>query len=109
MCWGRGFHGQLGSSSETYYVEDDRGIRLDNNRDAPLPVLVADGGIPLSGVLEIVGGAAHTCALIEDSGVKCWGLELYGRLGNGEIGFTLDENGDYKVYDAAAIFSCGCS
>ena len=96
LCWGRGNAGQLGSSSETYYVADD-GEYVGYNREAPLPVLVADEGIPLSGVLEIVGGLTHTCALLEDSGVKCWGHESYGRLGNGSIGYTLDEY-DTKVY-----------
>ena len=90
MLGERVINGQLGTSSETYYVEDDDEY-FGYDRDAPLPVLVEDGGIPLSGVLEIVGGAVHTCALLEDSGVKCWGWELSGRLGNGEVGFTLDE------------------
>ena len=54
LCWGNGGSGQLGSSSETYYVEDD-GEYYGYNRDAPRPVLVADGGIPLSKVLEISG------------------------------------------------------
>ena len=61
-------------------MEDDEEY-VGYNRDAPLPVLVADGGIPLSGVLEIVGGAAHTCALLEDSGVKCWGTEHAWEIG----------------------------
>ena len=83
LCWGYGSHGQLGSSSETQNIpgeEDPVGF----NRDAPLPVLVGEGGSPLSGVLEISGGVVHTCALLEDSGVKCWGSEYSGRLGNGE-------------------------
>ena len=83
LCWGHGALGQLGSSSEAQNVpgeEDPVGY----DRDAPLPVLVGEGGTPLSGVLEIGGGSGHTCALLEDSGVKCWGSEFSGRLGNGE-------------------------
>ena len=86
LCWGYGSLGQLGSSSETQNIpgeEDPVGY----NRDAPLPVLVGEGGTPLSGVLAISGGGVHTCALLEDSGVKCWGSEYSGRLGNGEENF----------------------
>jgi alpha-tubulin suppressor-like RCC1 family protein len=38
----------------------------------------------LSGVKEVYLGKSHTCALMEDSTVKCWGgLNLKGELGNG--------------------------
>ena len=85
LCWGSGSLGQLGSTSETYYVPADD-YNYGYSRDAPLPVLVGEGGVPLSGVLEISAGGTHTCALLEDSGVKCWGASYFGRLGNGEGG-----------------------
>ena len=83
LCWGYGSLGQLGSSSEAQNIPGEPDP-VGFNRDAPLPVLVGEGGAPLSGVLEISGGGVHTCALLEDSGVKCWGSKYSGRLGNGE-------------------------
>ena len=92
LCWGQGANGQLGSSSETYsYYDDDLGIIfLGVNRDTPLPVLVVEEGALLSGVVEIYVGKSHTCALLEDSGVKCWGSEFAGGLGNGSDGDFLN-------------------
>ena len=70
-CWGYGGEGRLGSSDETV------------DRPAPGAVLTESGGTPLSGVREISLGSSHTCALLEQGGVKCWGNEGDGRLGNG--------------------------
>jgi len=74
QCWGDNSSGQLG-----------------NNDTAPsaLPVDVKDttGTGVLSGVLEITAGDAHTCALLPDHTVQCWGKNTQGQLGNG---LTLD-------------------
>lgn len=34
-------------------------------------------------VIEISGGYFHTCAILEDSSVSCWGRNVYGGLGDG--------------------------
>lgn len=39
-------------------------------------------GVPLR-VLQVVGGNEHTCALTVSGGVKCWGLNGSGQLGDG--------------------------
>jgi alpha-tubulin suppressor-like RCC1 family protein len=63
-CWGANFHGYLGDNSTT-------------DRHAPVDV----SGLT-SGVAEISTGLAHTCALTTAGGVKCWGFNGQGQLGD---------------------------
>ncbi len=70
-CWGDNTFGQLGNG---------------DNAVSEVPVAVqqlADG----SGVLD--GGVFHTCSLTASGGVKCWGQNSFGQLGDGS---TTDRN-----------------
>lgn len=62
-CWGSNAAGQLGDGSATMAWE---------------PRLVA-----LTGAMQIVAGADHTCALLDDASVWCWGRNDHGQLGDG--------------------------
>ena len=64
-CWGNNSNGQLGNGSNT-------------NSNVP----VAVSSLP-SAISSIAAGNNHTCALLGAGGLKCWGYNGYGQLGNG--------------------------
>lgn len=68
-CWGWGEHGQIGDGQ---------------NSDRFTAELV--DGIPVRAV-DIAAGDAHSCAVLQDGRVQCWGWN-----GNGELGNTTLTN-----------------
>jgi alpha-tubulin suppressor-like RCC1 family protein len=75
-CWGLGSYGQLGYGNTSRIGDGD------NERLAALPAVSVT---PLSGVTtrQLVAGLYHTCALLSNDSVKCWGHAFYGELGTG--------------------------
>jgi alpha-tubulin suppressor-like RCC1 family protein len=69
-CWGYDGWGLLGDGSKPGSVAD---------------VYQPVDAKGLSGVTAVSAGGDHTCALTTGGGVKCWGHNIYGYLGNGSL------------------------
>ncbi len=64
-CWGGNHHGEVGDGART-------------DRNSPVDVV----GLT-NGVKAIASGWRHVCALMTDGGVRCWGSNHAGQLGDG--------------------------
>ena len=67
----------LGTAPAGYYLGSKQAVKvkiLDNDTNS---LSGADGGIRMIGA-----GQHHTCALFANGGVKCWGYNSHGQLGN---------------------------
>lgn len=87
-CWGFNESGQLGLGRA-----DDIGDARDE-MGANLPVVSLGAGRK---ALQVAAGDDHSCALLDDGSVKCWGENRRGQLGQGHndsIGDSPNEMGD---------------
>ena len=99
-CWGYNYYGQLGqgNTSQQGHQSNDMGESL----------AFTNLGTNLTAT-QIVAGSDHTCALISDGSVKCWGRNDYGQLGQGNSthqGQQSQQMGDYLAFtdlDGVAI------
>ena len=71
-CWGDNSYGQLG-------IEDMYRLRTPN----------AEKVIGLGRVASVTAGNEHTCALMENGHVRCWGSNFSGQVGNGTTSFWV--------------------
>jgi alpha-tubulin suppressor-like RCC1 family protein len=78
-CWGFGADGRLGYGN-TANLGDEA-----NETPADLPN-VNVGGV----VTQIAAGGSHTCALLDDGTVRCWGRNANGQLGYGNTAAVGD-------------------
>jgi alpha-tubulin suppressor-like RCC1 family protein len=82
-CWGNNGQGQLGLGLSPLEIRgDDPGEMGD-----ALPAVDLGNGRTAT---AITAGEAHTCALLDDGNVTCWGDNFAGQLGIG----TTDDRGD---------------
>jgi len=72
-CWGKNNDGQLGDGTTIDRLTPTQTSNLGTGRTA----------------VAISSGYAHTCAILDDGSVSCWGSNSYGELGDGT---TTDQN-----------------
>jgi len=70
QCWGQNTYGQLGDGATVAPSAPSR---------SPTPVTVTG----ITTAIDIEAGISHTCALLRDGTLQCWGRNDAGRLGNG--------------------------
>ena len=98
LCWGANSSGQLG-------------VPIAQVGRSSVPVRVDIGGKAIA----IAAGGAHTCAILADGKIVCWGANDRGQLGRG----TLVPTGDVKpvsppdanvtLWKAAEVITAGTS
>jgi len=67
-CWGWGGHGNLG-----------------NGGWSSSPTRVPVRSLARGGAVAIQAGSAHSCALTDGGGLRCWGWGAHGQLGDGGL------------------------
>ncbi|MDQ6779106.1 MAG: hypothetical protein M3071_23430 [Actinomycetota bacterium] len=93
ICWGSGNNGQLGYGNPY-------NVGAANTPDAAGPVDLGTG----RKAVEITAGQIHTCALLDDGTVRCWGFGNNGRLGYGNTNSVGDSQapGSFGPVDLGA-------
>ena len=86
-CWGSNSHGQLGSG--------EAGAELDTAE----PTSVAG----IAGAAAVATSENHTCAVMEDGTVRCWGNNSSGQLGNGRSGINRDDRSENTAAPVAVM------
>jgi len=79
-CWGGASYAEGPGEGSDYFAQ------------APFPVLLPD----IANAVAVDGGYYHTCVLLRDGTVQCWGYNFHGELGAGDLG-----TGDHGIYDFA--------
>jgi alpha-tubulin suppressor-like RCC1 family protein len=88
-CWGYNRYGQLGDGTTT-------------DRRTPVDVSGLAGG-----VTAITAGGGHSCALTRTGGVKCWGSNHLGELGDGTATRQLTPSAVSGLASGVAAIAAG--
>jgi Regulator of Chromosome Condensation (RCC1) repeat protein/regulator of chromosome condensation (RCC1) repeat-containing protein len=78
QCWGQGLLGRLGYGN------------VKNVGDDEVPATVGLVRLGSAKAVRLGLGESHTCALLDDGGVNCWGRNEFGQLGYGHVNVIGD-------------------
>lgn len=84
-CWGHNNQGQLGLGDR-----ESRGDETGETGDGLPAVDLGTGNT----AVQLAAGYSHTCAILNDASVKCWGVNAYGQLGIGDTQARGDGPGE---------------
>ncbi len=103
-CWGLGTNGMLGYGD----------LSSVGTGTGPHPTIEGVGDVPVGGdVAQVSCGTDHTCALLRNGNIRCWGLGTNGRLGYGnpntvgDAGTSIMVAGDVPLGGTAVYVSAG--
>ncbi|MFK7873830.1 MAG: RCC1 domain-containing protein [Oligoflexales bacterium] len=109
-CWGNNQYGQLGLEHALTQGDEPK----------EMGKFLSAVGLQKEDVLQVIAGSTHTCALVGDGYVKCWGGSEYGQIGShhssnlgDEAGEILELNsvdlGDFSVVEMAGGREHNCA
>lgn len=87
-CWGKNASGQLGNSTDDLCID---GSGVVSCSLSPVSVISLDRNMSASDhvVSAIAAGNEHSCALLDDQTMMCWGDNSAGQLGNNSVAPSL--------------------
>ncbi|NBO38609.1 tandem-95 repeat protein, partial [bacterium] len=92
-CWGKNEFGQLGDASTTQRLVPTQAIASSSSNSA----------------LALSAGGNHTCAVLLDGTVKCWGAGDSGQLGNDTTSAASDNGADDCDAESGTTLYCSKS
>lgn len=100
-CWGRGLHGRLGYGN---------GADIGNNEHPDAAGNIDFDGKPAS----VTAGGEHSCAVMRNSYLRCWGRSNYGQLGYGNQDSVGSANtpavaGNVPVFEPVVAVDAGAA
>ena len=90
-CWGENLYGKLGDGTAT-------------DRYEPVDVAGLGGGVTAISASDSEG---HTCALLSAGGLKCWGNNAFGELGDGTANLRYTAGGVAGLASGVAAVAAG--
>lgn len=102
-CWGSGYSGAIGGEAPT--------DECSSAAYPPQKCRLAPAPAGLSSAIQLAVGGAHTCAIIVDQRVFCWGSNDYGQSGDGAlhsgVAVGADRNLRFSRIASRGLTTCG--